>query len=213
MARKLDFLGEAAVCFPKNCPVMKSLVLLTCLLLCPILSAHQIVVYAKGDYAVLDSGPTVPVPKEPRQVEFLAACRADLAHPAPFAPPFALIAPPDWGKTIPGAAGKIDFHDKFHGGFFVRVALEGLAPKHRYILTLNGNPKLAGNDRLVDPVPGLEAERYFDFLTVTTDAEGRYAATFGIALLPGPYDVRFYVKDTADFKIVLYHDYFKFVVE
>jgi len=25
--------------------------------------------------------------------------------------------------------------------------------------------------------------------------------------------VRFYVKDTADFKIVLYHDYFKFAVE
>jgi hypothetical protein len=95
----------------------------------------------------------------------------------------------------------------------VRVTLKGLAPEHRYILTLDGNPKLAGNDRLADAVPGLPTERYMDFFTATTDARGRYTAAFAIALRPGPYDVRFYVKDTDDFKIVLYHDYFKFSVK
>jgi hypothetical protein len=42
---------------------------------------------------------------------------------------------------------------------------------------------------------------------------GEYMATFAIALPKGPYDVRFYVKDTDDFKIVLYHDFFRFAVE
>jgi hypothetical protein len=95
----------------------------------------------------------------------------------------------------------------------VRVALEGLLPDHPYILTLNGNPKLAGNANLIDSVPGGGPERYFDFQTVTTDARGSYLATFAIALPAGPYDVRFYVKDTSDFKIVLYHDFFPFGVE
>lgn len=194
---------------------MKSLFLLTSLLLAPaLLLASNIIVYAKGDFTVLESGSSAPAPapKEPVKAKFLATCQADLAQPGPFAVAIKLSAPPEWGKTVPGATGKLDFHDKFSGGFFVRVALEGLAPRHRYILTLNGNPKLAGNDRLVDAVPGMDTERYFDFLTITTDADGRYAATFGIALPTGPYDVRFYVKDTDDFKIVLYHDYFKFAV-
>ena len=177
------------------------------------LFAEQIVVFSKGEFAVLDSGKKAPAPKDPIKAAFLATVESDLAHPSAFVSPFELSAPPDWGKTISGASGKIKFHENFHGGYFVRVYLEGLTPNHRYILTLNGNPKLAGNNRLVDAVPGLPAERYFDFFVSTTNAHGRYDATFAIALLPGPYDVRFYVKDTTDFKIVLYHDYFKFAVE
>ncbi len=94
----------------------------------------------------------------------------------------------------------------------VRTQLEGLTPSHRYILTLNGNPARAGNDKLMETVSHNQKEKYYDFQTVTTDAHGRYRATFGIVLPPGPYDVRFYVKDTADFKIILYHDFFKFAV-
>jgi len=194
-------------------PHMKFLPLLAALLFCPVLFASDIIVYAKGQFAVLDSAAANPVPKDSGQAGLLAAYQTDLAQPAPFAPPIQLIAPPGWGKTVPGALGRLEFHDKFRGGFIVRVTLAGLAPKHRYILTLNGNPKLAGNDRLVDVVPGMETERYFDFLTITTEKDGHYDATFAIALATGPYDVRFYVKDTADFKIVLYHDYFKFAVE
>ena len=120
---------------------------------------------------------------------------------------------PQWGRKIPGATGTIQFHESFNGGFIVRVALEGLAPDHRYILTLNGNSERAGNNLLADPVPGNERERYLDFITITADSNGRYRANFGIRLPAGRYDVRFYVKDTSDFKIVLYRDFFKFSVE
>ncbi len=192
---------------------MKRLLLLTGLLLGSTLLGQQIVVFAKGEFIVLDPGVAAPAPKDPGKAAFLSACRHDLAHPATFAAPFPLVAPPEWGKTVPGALGKLVFHDKFPGGFFVKVTLAGLAPKHRYILTLNGKPELAGNERLVDLVPGMEKERFFDFLKITTDEQGGYEATFGIALLSGPYDVRFYVKDNDDFKIVLYQDYFKFTVE
>lgn len=192
---------------------MKSLFFLVALWFVPALVADNIVVYAKGEFAVLNPGVTTSAPKDPVKARFLATVQADLLHPTPFAPAVKLLAPPEWGKTVPGAGGTLEYHDKFSGGFFVRVSLEGLTPNHRYILTLNGNPKLAGNERLVDAVPGLETERYFDFLTITTDDKGRYAATFGIALSAGPYDVRFYVKDTTDFKIVLYRDYFKFTVK
>ncbi len=174
------------------------------------LFAEKIVVFAKGEAMTLDNGPSPSLPKAPAKRTFLAAAKSDFDHPAAFGSPLPLIAPPEWGKTVPNAKGQIEFHPEFATGFIVRLTLEGLIPGHRYILTLNGNPKLAGNDRLTDAVPGLPAERYMDFFTATTDAHGSYEATFAIALRPGPYDVRFYVKDTDDFKIVLYHDYFKF---
>ncbi len=93
------------------------------------------------------------------------------------------------------------------------MTLEGLTPNHKYILTLNGNPARAGNDKLMETVDHNKKQKYYDFRTITTDANGRYHATFGIRLPAGPYDVRFYVKDTTDFKIILYHDFFKFTVE
>ena len=192
---------------------MKPLLLIAGLLFGSRVLAAPTVVFSKVEIVELDSGKTVDAPNDPAKAAFVAAVKHDLGHPAPFASPFKLSSPPEWGRTVPGSSGKIEFHDRFPGGFFVRVNLEGLTPDHRYRLTLNGNPKLAGNDRLADPVPGLPAERYFDFFTATTDAKGNYQGTFGIALSPGPYDVRFYVKDTDDFKIVLYHDYFKFTVE
>ncbi len=192
---------------------MKTLLLLVGLLFSTSLWAQQIVVFAKGDTLTLDAKGTAPTPKEPAKAAFLASYQTDLTHPSAFAPIIPLIAPPEWGKAIPGAAGSLKFHDKFQGGLFVHVVLTDLVPHHLYILTLNGKPELAGNERLVDLVPGMDKERFFDFHKITTDAHGRYEATYGIALLPGPYHVRFYVKDTDDFKIVLYHDYFKFGVE
>ncbi len=192
---------------------MNKLLFLAGLLLGGTLGAGQIVVFGKEDVLTLDSGAAVAAPKDPAKARFLAACQAELAHPTASPTRFTLSAPPEWGKRVSGGGGVIEFRDAFPGGFFVRLTLTGLAPKHRYILTLNGNPALAGNDRLADPVPGNAKERYLDFLTVTTDGDGRYEATFGIALAAGPYHVRFYVKDTDDFKIVLFHDYFKFAVE
>jgi hypothetical protein len=122
--------------------------------------------------------------------------------------------PPEWGKTLSEETGGSFTHrSTFPGGVVGRLSLHGLAPHHRYILTLNGNPELAGNLLLPTPVPGLEEERYYDFAFIETDADGRYEVMLGVALPPGDYQVRLYVKDTADFKIVLYHDYFPFRVE
>ncbi|MFZ5493777.1 MAG: hypothetical protein ACOZE5_00385 [Verrucomicrobiota bacterium] len=120
----------------------------------------------------------------------------------------ALRAPPEWGRTVPGAAGSVRLHPPVAEGLILHVALTGLRPDHRYILTLNGRPDLPGNDLLPSQVPGLPEERYVDFHTITTGADGAFAAAFGLVLRPGEYRVRFYVKDTDDFKIVLYHDYF-----
>jgi hypothetical protein len=192
---------------------MKKLIVLGLLLLAIRLAAAQIVVFAKDNSAALDLASASPQPKDSAQASFLAAYQADLAHPAAFAAPIPLVAPPAWGRAVPGATGKIRFHDAFRGGFVVQLDLTGLTPSHQYILCLNGNPALAGNDLLPDGVPGNEKEKYLDFQTVTTDAQGAYHATFGIALQTGAYDVRLYVKDTDDFKIVLYHDYFKFKVD
>lgn len=192
---------------------MKNILLLAGLLLAGSLSGSQIVVFAKGDVLALASGATPAAPKDPAKAAFLATCQAEFAHPAAAVAEYKLSAPPEWGKTIAGAGGVIGYHEAFRGGFFVKIGLAGLAPNHRYILTLNGNPMRVGNDRMPDPVPGNPKERYLDFLTLTTGADGSYQATFGIALPAGPYDVRFYVKDTADFKIVLFRDFFKFTVE
>ena len=193
---------------------MKKLLLFATLLLAGSrLGAQSFIIYAKGDYSPVDATTPATKPADPARAAFLTTVQAELAHPATYETGMTLIAPPEWGRTVPGAGGKIAFHDSFLAGFMVRVTLDGLAKNHRYRLTLNGNPKLDGNDRLVDPVPGLPAERYFDFLTATTDDSGHFEATFAVALPAGPYDVRFYVKDTDDFKIVLYHDYFKFKVE
>ncbi len=173
--------------------------------------AQHVIVFGKSDSVVLQ--PSTPMPQVPAKAAFYRAFTADLESPAEFDAPIELTAFPQWGRLVPGASGGIQFHHSFRGGLVVRVALEGLLPGHPYILTLNGKPELPGNANLADPVPGSERERYFDFQTVTTDAHGSYLATFGIALPPGPYEVRFYVKDTSDFKIVLYHDFFPFGVD
>jgi hypothetical protein len=166
------------------------------------LAAEPIVILGKGRLAGDVPSPT------PAQAAFIHAA----TNPGPAGDPLLLIAPPAWGRPVPGAAGEVRLFSTAPGGVVLQLALTGLAPSHRYLLTLNGNPKLAGNDRLPDPVPGLPEERYFDFYTATTDEHGAYGATFGIALPAGPYATRFYVKDTTDFKIVLYHDYFPYEV-
>jgi hypothetical protein len=177
------------------------------------LFAQNIVVFAKGDTLALKSAMAPAGFEDPEKDSLLTAFTADMALGPKFGSPLELSDLPRWGRKIPGAVGMIQYPKSFHGGFILRVELGGLAPNHRYILTLNGNPKRAGNKKLVDPVPGNDKERYFDFITATTDPEGRYQAVFCIRLLPGHYDVRFYVKDTDDFKIVLYRDFFKFRME
>jgi hypothetical protein len=192
---------------------MKILLIVAGLQLSIGLFAQEIVVLAKGDSLVLGSTNAATELKDPAQASFLAAFKADLAHPATFAGPDKLSDLPEYGRKVPGAAGEIRYHGSFHGGFVIGVTLEGLTPNHKYILTLNGSPGRAGNDKLMETVDHNQKEKYYDFSTVTTDANGRYHATFGIRLPASRYDVHFYVKDTTDFKIVLYHDFFKFKVK
>jgi len=177
------------------------------------LSAQETVVFAKGDSLALGPGTSGNTVTNPVKASFLAAFKADLANPSAFVEPAKLTELPNYGRKVEGAGGEVRYHASFRGGFVVVAALEGLIPSHRYILTLNGNPSRAGNTNLVDTVSSNSKEKYYDFQTITTDATGRYHATFGVVLPAGPYDVRFYVKDSADFKIVLYRDFFKFAVE
>lgn len=196
---------------------MKRLVLLISLIAtaASLRAEQSFILYGKGDYSLVSATSPTFKPSDQARAGFLADVQADLGQPDDYDTHMALKAPParEWGKVIPAAQGKFAFHESFKGGFLVHVRMDGLTPGHTYRLTLNGNPKLAGNDLLPDPVKNLPEERYYDFFTVAADAAGRVDAKFAIALKPGAYDVRLYVKDTTDFTIFLYHDYFRFTVE
>jgi hypothetical protein len=175
------------------------------------LAAGPIAVYGEKDFYSLDAA--LEGPKDPGQHAFFEAYKRDQAAPA-YETALDLINPPSWGKTVSADThGTIQFHPSFAAGFACRIAIDGLLPDHAYILTLNGNPALPGNDLLLSLVPGMAKERYYDFLIVKTDARGHFDGSFGIYLKPGSYDARCYVKDTGDFKIVLYHDYCPFQVK
>jgi hypothetical protein len=126
-----------------------------------------------------------------------------------------LVSPPaNWGKTVNDSCkGLINHYQHFPNGFYTEVELNNLQPEHEYVLTINGRPDLDGNDLLPTPVPGNETERFYDLIRIQTNAEGHYRGTLAVLLSPGEYHTRFYVKDPADWKIVLYHDYFRFKVE
>jgi hypothetical protein len=173
----------------------------------------QIAVFGETDFYVIDPGTTREAPKDADRAAFLERYRADVGQPAPLEDTLDLVSPPEWGKTVSTATrGRIQFHPAFPGGFACRISLENLLPDHGYILTLNGNPAKPGNSLLPSAVPGNPEERYYDFLIIRTDSRGHYDASLGIFLKRGSYDVRCYVKDTGDFKIVLYRDFFKFEV-
>ena len=192
---------------------MKRLLFAALLLSGASLPAQKIVVFGEKDILDVGSSAANQGPREPDRMAFLEDYRSDLARKAPFEEAMDLVSPPAWGKTVHAATGgRIQFRPSFARGFACHLTLENLVPDHDYILTLNGNPARAGNSLLLTPVPSNEQERYYDFLIVRTDAKGRYDSGLGIYLKPGEYDVRCYVKDTADFKIVLYRDFFKFTV-
>jgi DNA-directed RNA polymerase subunit RPC12/RpoP len=172
------------------------------------------VVFAKGNSIVIGAGTAEAEVKDPAQASFLAAFKADLAHLLALEGPDELSTFPG-GRVIPGATGDIQWHRSFPGGLVIDVTLQGLVPDHKYILSINGDPQRAGNGNLVDVyrVSPNSILRYYDFSTVTTDMTGSYHATFGIMLPAGKYDVSFYVKEPPDFSIVLYHDFFQFMVE
>jgi hypothetical protein len=62
-----------------------------------------------------------------------------------------LITPPkEWGKKVSDSTyGKVAYYTSLPHGFITDLSLYNLLPNHNYLLTLNGNPKLAGNDLLL----------------------------------------------------------------
>ena len=171
------------------------------------------VVFAKTNSIELGAGMAEAEVKDPAQAAFLAAFKADLARPLAFAGPVELTIPSGNSRPIPGATGAIQYHSSFPGGLVIGVTLEGLAPNHVYLLTLNGDVQHAGNNNLPEQLNRTSKQKYYDFSRITTDANGRYQATYGIVLPAGAYDVYFFVKDTSDWKIVLSHNFFQFTVE
>ena len=173
----------------------------------------DIAVFGETDTYDMGAKPSAAGPKDTERRAFFEAYKADSENRSAFERTLPLVNPPEWGKTVsPTTAGTLAFHASFPGGFACHLSLENLLPEHAYILTLNGNPAKAGNSLLGSSVPGNAQEKYYDFLIVHTDAHGHYDSGLGVFLKPGSYDVRCYVKDTSDFKIVLYRDFFEFLV-
>ncbi len=175
------------------------------------LGAEDVVVFSRTDVRVLGAG-SQEAPKDPAKAAFLASARTDLQGHAPYDVEFPLINPPAWGRVVsPQTAGTLQIRRSYAHGFAFHLGLEHLLPNHTYVLCINGRPEHPGNELLPESVPGHEAEKFYDFYTVTTDEGGGYHAGFALMLSPGAYNVHFYVKDTSDFKIVLYGlEYFDF---
>ena len=108
------------------------------------------VVFGKGDSLVLGSGTNEAEMKDPAKAAFLAAFKADLAHPLAFEGPADLLIYPGYGRVVPDATGDVQWHSSFPGGLVIGVTLRGLAPNHEYVLTLNGDVQHAGNGNLPD---------------------------------------------------------------
>ena len=207
-ADRIRFRGRPSAFAPRMKALLLTLALLPATFATAAL-AEPLAIFARDDARKSIDAP----PSDARAATFFATFFQDRSTAVPFEGSLALVNPPSWGKTISRTTGGgLTYHRSFAGGFIAKLTLHGLAPHHTYILTLNGNPELAGNELLLTPVPGLEEERYYDFLDIRTDADGRYEGELGVYLKSGDYAVRLYVKDTDDFKIVLYHDYFPFRV-
>ena len=168
------------------------------------------VIFAKGDSLII-ARTNEAVVKDAAQASFLANFKDDLARPLAFEGPVPLT--PGFGRKVPGATGEIRYHNSFPGGLVIGVKLDGLVPNHEYILTINGAIQHDGNNYLPEQLSRNNPQKFFDFSPAITDDNGRYEATFGIRLPPGPYDVYFFVKDTSDWKIILSRNFFQFTVE
>jgi hypothetical protein len=119
-------------------------------------------------------------------------------------------APTSWGKRIQGASGTVTYCEKSAGVFTGNVALIGLDPGKTYTLCINGKPGHPSNEWLPDR---RKAGRYYDFAQTPADRTGRIAIPFKVALHAGDYDVKFFVKDSEDSKIVLFNDRLLFRVQ
>jgi hypothetical protein len=199
-----------------NLPLMKPrlLVLFAALLsVSARLAAEDVVVFSMGDFRIVQ--PWIDLlPADKAQASFLESAGKDLLKPSHFDVAYPLVNPPAWGRIVrPDSTGRLEILRSYPRGFRFAMNMEHMQPNHTYVLCINGRPEHPGNELLPTAVPGHEAERYYDFYTLTTNANGSYRAGFALMLKPGAYNVHFYIKDTSDHKIVLYGlEYFDFTV-
>ena len=116
----------------------------------------------------------------------------------------------EWGKPISGSSGKVVYCDDAPPPFTGKLDFSALEPDRSYRVTLNGIPGRPGNDRL-EKTRG--NERYSDFDQYQADVKGAGGGEFKWYLRPGRYEVKFFLKDTDDWKIVLYNDFFAFTIQ
>ncbi len=174
--------------------------------------AQPVAILARNDARVLGSSAVTPT--DPVKASFWTHFTRDRERRVTYEAEIPVMNPGPWGRIVgEQTGGTLRYHRRFPHGFVCRLELHGLAPHHPYVFTLNGNSGRAGNHLLSTPAPGNEAEKYYDFFDIETDAEGSYRADLGVFLRSGDYEVRFYVKDPDDFKIVLYADHFTFSVD
>jgi hypothetical protein len=194
---------------------MKHLLLIAAVITCSTVYSQQVISYSKEEKCYLDEKSKPCKPNDEEKAGFINIFTSENFQDTINISQAKLITPPlQWGRNISdNTFGEIIYYNSLKSGFITNLSLNKLLPNHAYELTLNGNPKLVGNDLLPDTVPNLNIERYYDFLSITTDSHGEYHAKIGVYLKHGDYHVRFYVKDKDDFKIILYHDYFKFSVK
>ena len=194
---------------------MKPLILLIFLFACMQLAAQPIIILENGRNYAQEINSVSPLNFSASELNFIHSVHLSYGHKSEIIEAKPLVIPPiEWGKMESDSThGLLNHYQKFPHGFYAEVNLFHLIPGHDYVLTLNGNPNLEGNELLPDLVPGMEEERFYDVLRITTDQQGNYQATIAVFLKQGNYHARFYVKDTEDWKIVLYHDYFKFEVD
>jgi hypothetical protein len=193
---------------------MRSIFLIAAICSCSISYTQRIIVFSKTEKCFLEARHNVCNPAEVRKVEFMNNFINNDFRDTLQMSKARLITPPlEWGKKVSDTTyGEFVYNNSFAGGFITDLNLFNLIPDQTYLLTLNGNPKLEGNNLLPDTVPNMPNEKYYDFLSIKTDLHGKYHARIAVYLKQGDYQVRFYVKDTDRFKIVLYHDFFKFKV-
>ena len=195
---------------------MKNLLLLIFISLSSFTFSQQIVVFSKDEVCDLKTNNSICQTSEKNKSDFINLFKISDFSDTSLISKIEFIAPPlQWGRKIGNEAkyGEVIFYKSLINGYVFNIKLANLLPNHSYILTLNGNPSLEGNNLLPDTVPNLKAEKYYDFLSVKTDAGGEYNAKIGVYLLKGDYHVRFYIKDHDDCKIILYHDYYRFKIK
>ncbi|MFA9393018.1 MAG: hypothetical protein ACERKD_24635 [Prolixibacteraceae bacterium] len=191
---------------------MKTILLVICIFATIQLCAQPIIVLDKGKLYLKGTVPVLTDQYSSEELNFIQNVIEAATKNTSTKSDKALITPPlDWGKMESDSTiGQLRHFMDFSNGFYADVKLQNLKPNHEYVLTLNGNPKLEGNELFPELVQGMDVERFYDILRITTDSAGNYSSTIAVQLKPGNYRARFYVKDTEDWKIVLYHDYFKF---